>query len=189
MGEEMTAASALPGLVALKIAERADEYDRVALALVCTAFRDAVAQVVKKAGTEAALVTNLRRRRLLERAPRFTLGWFKWVHGWPERKEGAASYSVGERPGLYDSDLMGLAGFQGSVEALEWLRDQGIPLDARMWESGRMAAMGGHVDALVWLRDEGYNLSHRGSARAFAEEGGHAEVLRWLRRSQVVSHT
>jgi len=188
----------MPTLVLLKVAERLEDYDRIAFASTCTAFRDAIWEVVKgerKEGEEdkKKLVTDLRcgesgrrwsrKLPLLERAPCFSLGWFKWVFGSFDRLEGAAPYrGYGDpkhKQELYDSDLMRLAAFQGSVETMKWLREQGIRLDFAYGAAGYHAAMGGHIEALEWLRSEGYEFNRMTCAQA--AKGGQLETLEWVR--------
>merc|ERR1711977_154030 len=148
----------MPTLVLLKVAERLEDYDRVAFASTCTAFRDAIWEVVKgerKEGEEdkKKLVTDLRcgasGTPLLERAPCVSLAWFKWVFGSFDRLEGAAPCrGYGDpkhKQELYDSDLMKLAAFQGSIETMKWLRSKGIKLDIESWEDGGRWAAGYHA--------------------------------------------
>ena len=141
----------MPPLVLHKVAERLEHYDKVAFASTCTTFRDAIWEVVKGEREEGEgkrkLVTNLRRQNL--RAPCFSLGWFKWVHG---------SFARGFQRGLQDSDLMQLAAFQGSIETMKWLKSEGIPLETFPFPAGHHAAMGGQIEMLEWLRSEGYEF-------------------------------
>merc|ERR1712193_248247 len=188
----------MPTLVLLKVAERLEDYDRIAFASTCAAFRDAIWEGVKgerKEGEEdkKKLVTDLRcgesgrrwsrKLPLLERAPCFSLGWFKWVFGSFDRLEGAAPYrGYGDpkhKQELNDSDLMRLAAFQGSVETMKWLREQGIRLDFAYGAAGYHAAMGGHIEALEWLRSEGYEFNRMTCAKA--AKAGHLDVLKWMR--------
>ena len=127
----------------------------------------------RKEGEERKkLVTNLGDDKLVSKAPCFSLDWFKWIYGSFDRREGAASYRGNKEQELYDSDLMRLAAFQGSVETMKWLREQGIRLDFAYWLAGYHAAMGGHIEALEWLRSEGCELN-KSALCAGAAEGGH----------------
>ena len=133
----------MPPLVLLKIAEHLEHYDRIAFASTCTAFRDAIWEVAegeRKEGEEdkKKLVTNLTKAKLLERPPCFSLLWFKWVHRSFERQDKE----------LNDSDLLELAAFQGSVDALQYLKASGVALDVRYWWCGRKAAEGGQKETL-----------------------------------------
>ena len=110
-GEKKKSLATMPSLVLRKVAERLEDYDRIAFASTCTAFRDAIWEVAegeRKEGEEdkKKLVTNLTKAKLLERPPCFSLLWFKWVHRSFERQDKE----------LNDSDLLELAAFQGSVE-------------------------------------------------------------------------
>jgi len=179
----------MPPLVLVEVAERLEQYDRVAFASTCTAFRQAIADAESRTEKERRqkkmLVTDLTKAKLLSKAPCFSLDWFKWVHGSFDRREGAAPYrfvdqSPGERRALYDSDLMMLAAFQGSMETLKWLRSRGMPLDIKDWKCGCRAAAGGHIELLEWLRSEGYVFSEVTSTWAAA--AGKLETVKWLRR-------
>lgn len=174
----------MPPLVLHKVAERLDDYDRIAFASTCTAFRDAIVEVVNKEGKECKgkrkLVTNLGWRKLEEKAPCYSLDWFKWVYRSFDRQEGEARHRGGQdepRQDLYDYDLIRVAAFQGSIETMKWLRSQGIPLDTFSFTADRSAAMGGQIEALKWLRSEGYEFDLGTSDSAAF--GGQLETLKW----------
>jgi len=80
---------------------------------------------------------------------------------------------------LYDSDLMTLACFQGSLEALKWLRSQGMLVQFEYLDHSLTAAMQGHINVLDWLRSKGYEFDS--GACQGAAEGGQLETLKWLR--------
>merc|ERR1711977_664707 len=148
----------MPPLVLAKVAERLEHYDRIAFASTCTTFCDAIFEVVNKEREEGEgkrkVVTNLRNFKLVSKAPCFSLDWFKWVHGSFDRREGVAWRGGEDKQKLYDSDLMKLAAFQGSVETMKWLRslDPPCPWDRHSCLS---AASGGHLEVLKWLKREG----------------------------------
>ena len=174
----------MPPLVLHKVAERLEHYDKVAFASTCTTFRDAIWEVVKGEREEGEgkrkLVTNLRRQNL--RAPCFSLGWFKWVHGSFDRREGAEPTFCDKgfqypRKDLYDSDLMKVAAFQGSIETMEWLRSKGIPLEIGEWDAAKAAAHGGQIKVLEWLISEGFKFDLGTSDSAAS--GGQLATLKW----------
>ena len=159
----------MPPLVLHKVAERLDDYDRIAFASTCTAFRDAILEVVKGERKDSEenmkkFVMNLRTENFIRFPPCFSLDWFKWVHRSFDRRKGVAPAPEDPlrndkpRQDLYDCDLMGLAAFQGSIEAMKWLRSQGVPLDIDHWAAGPQAATGGQIEVLKWLRSEGFRF-------------------------------
>ena len=81
VGESKNNLATMPTLVLLKVAERLDDYDRIAFASTCTTFSDAIEEVNKegKEGEERKklLVTVMGNNKLLKKAPCFTLDWFK----------------------------------------------------------------------------------------------------------------
>ena len=187
-------AARLPALALLKVAERVDEYDRFAFSLTCKAFRDAIREVLnpkKKAGEtgatsdegkeKKALVSNLQTERLEEKTTSYSLDWFKWAYGLPERRDGLAPWNRyrNAMPDVYDSELLLLAAFQGSLEALKWLMSKGAPLLVRNWASGKRAAWGGNIEVLEFLRSEGYEFNQW--TCYYAARGGQIETLAWLR--------
>merc|ERR1711981_201463 len=184
--------AAMPPLVLLKVAERLERYDRIAFALTCTSFRDAIWEVVKRTRWGELLTDLSHYRSLSEKPTTYTLEWFKWVYGSFEREEGWEPWSIcGEdiiAPVnlISNSQLMKLAAFQGSIEAMEWLRNQGLPLSFPgysrnyTWNYTVVTAKGGSIEALQWLRSEGCEFDKR--ACRGAAQGGHFETLKWLRK-------
>lgn len=176
--------AAMPSLVLLQIAERLEHYDRIAFSSTCRAFREGIEEVVKRERKEGEedkkkkLVTDLRNQNLLKKAPCYTLDWFKWVHRSFDRRKGAAPMRR-RSSSIYDSDLMELAAFQGSLETVEWLRAQGIELSIGNWACGCRAAAGGQIEALEWLRSEGYKFA--GITASQAALAGNLDTLKWLR--------
>ena len=163
-----------------------EHYDRVAFASTCTTFRDAIWEVVKGEREEGKerkhLVTNLRKRKLVEKASCFILDWFEWVHGPFDRREGDPPTFRDKgfqypRKDLYDSDLMKVAAFQGSIETMEWLRSKGIPLDIGEWDAAKAAAHGGQIKVLEWLISEGFKFDLGTSDSAAS--GGQLATLKW----------
>lgn len=166
----------MPPLVLHKVAEHLEQYDRIAFASTCKAFREAIEAALNHEGRRKKLVTSLWFKTLQAKSPRFSLGWFKWAHGSFDRREGVAPGRVGvPTHQLFDSDLMELASCQGSVEALRWLRSQGIPLDRDSYR----AAMGGHTSLLEYLRSEGEDFGM--DTCHSAAFGGQLDTLKWLR--------
>ena len=116
------------------------------------------------------MTTDLRYSNVMQKAPCFTVDWFKWVHG-------SFGKGKGMRPGRIDNNyLMELAATQGCIESLKWLRDQGVPV---LQDCGHRAAEGGHTEVLEWLRSKGYTFSVYTSSAA--AKGGKLETLKWLR--------
>ena len=172
----------LPTEVWLTITEQVSQHDRLALSLTCKSFRRAVLKTYP--GGEHK--TDLGDVRLMRSSPSFGLGWFQWVWGSFDRRRGEAPDFTYEGESLtyfYDSNLMFLAGFQGSIGVIRWLSEtKGIPLDTKGWRGALGAALGGRRAALEWFQGEGYKFSP--STCTWAAYGGRLDLLRWLRTSE-----
>ncbi|UPR00456.1 hypothetical protein HOP50_05g37710 [Chloropicon primus] len=187
--EAKHALEVLPGNAWLLIFKKLSSYDHVAFASTCNTFLEVASPEKKKKKKKKkkalSLRTDLTNKTLFNQMPCFSLSWFQWVfHSFKRKKGEPQRWGRGKYyDHLYDSDLMQLAAFQGSIKAIKWLRSQGgIPLDIKGKDheiaapSG--AAAGGHIDVLEWLRSEGCGFD-RWTCRG-AAMGGHLDVLQWL---------
>ncbi|QDZ18969.1 Rpc34 subunit of RNA polymerase [Chloropicon primus] len=187
----------LPEWAWLLVMKKLSSYDRIAFALTCRAFLEAVTTTTTATANpelkkKVALKTDLETERLFKEMPCFSLGWFQWVSRSFKRKKKTPGKLRDSKPSshlgkyydhLYDSDLMFLAAFQGSKKVMQWLVSQGIPLNLNREYHGVVAATGaaagGHIELLEWLRSEGCGFHERTCAAA--AEGGHLDVLQWAR--------
>lgn len=160
-------------------------------------FREVVEKVTKKnlAATWSSLerlikltaskkiVTDLRGRRVMEKAPCFTLGWYQFVFGLPERRRIWQEPEVRDPQEISDLVLMATAGYQGSIQALEWLLDQGVSHRDVLLSVPTTAALGGHVEVYEWLLSttEGWDFGDPFRLTAIAASLGHVELLAFLR--------
>ena len=108
---------------------------------------------------------------------------YKWAYGLREIRfhvrPNREKCGWGKATHFYSYDLVNLASFQGSLEALQWLSSQGVPLDNGEWECGERAALGGHIEVLEWLRSKGYRFKEK--TMECAAEGGCLDATRRLR--------
>jgi len=185
-------ASDLPWEVLCVVAGKLEPYDRLAFGLTCKTFLEAVkaanpleCTLKKKVITQ----TDLRKDRMSELRPSFTLGWYKWMWSSFDRREGSRCWQRVEehfnRTYLnhwYEYDLLYVASFQGNLNAVKWLVSQGIPLSARNASRASLsgAAGGGHIAVLEWLKGE-KDLAWNWRTCCEAARGGHLDVLKWLR--------
>jgi len=112
------------------------------------------------------------------------VAWFKWVYGSSDRREGVApSWRLGAPfQEIYDSDLMKVAAFLGSLEAIEWMTSQGTALeDTLMKHCGNGAACGGHREILEWLRTEGGYEYDAGTMHGAVFGVRPLQTVKWLR--------
>ena len=104
---------------------------------------------------------------LLKGASLETLKWMKemgcsfepvWVHTPSQIFEGAA--------------------WEGDIEVLKWLRENGLTWNERALD---YAATAGNLEALKWFYSTIPEFGEDSMCYTFAAEGGHLEVLKWLK--------
>ncbi|QDZ23409.1 hypothetical protein HOP50_10g59480 [Chloropicon primus] len=183
--EGKDALEVLPGSAWLRIGSLVEPYDRLAFGLTCRTFLEAVRtreENFKEKGKDSLLRTDLRRERMFERLPRFTLGWYKWVSASFKRKRGRRFLcDLGKyKTYLSDCDLLFTATFQGSVDATRWLVSQGVPLRVDKWKCCEGAEFGGNIELLSLFKSEGHAFESLSYARA--AYGGNLEAIKWLRK-------
>ena len=113
--------------------------------------------------SSSSLPLDFRREKLLSKGSHsFSLDWFKWVYETFDRREGPppGNGRTELEEAIYDCDLVRLAAFQGSLEALRWLRSRDPP---SFWDERAcsFSAFGGQLEVLQWLRKEGCPWSAR----------------------------
>ena len=154
----------LPSLALLKVAEHLDDFDRVAFASTCKTFHQANKDVLVARGrwgipTSSCWMTSFKQRKVKFQGAEiaYTLDWYKWAYDLPTCYFGATKKRT-ERTcyTFYNTDLLLLAAFQGSFEAIIWLINgkHFCPIGARDWECIQRAQMGNHVGLCRWLKQE-----------------------------------
>ncbi|QDZ23743.1 F-box domain-containing protein [Chloropicon primus] len=174
----------VPDEVWFVVARHLNPQDRIAFALTCRTFLEAVrAASPKTEGEKVVLKTHLEDWMS---TPCFSLSWFQWVFRSFKRRKGTrqliARGALSKHDNHFcDSDLMYLAAFQGSKEVIEWLVSQGVRLDIKQCDVGVAtgAASGGHLELLKWLKGKGCKFHGRTCLHAARE--GRLHVLQWLR--------
>merc|ERR1711968_312527 len=186
----------LPHGVLVSIARNLERYDHLAFALTCREFLDVQREVCKDEQKGNAITTHLDAVTLFAIRPSFSRSWFRWIfenfrgRGTSPRSPLGKNYGELSKK-LYDNEIMHLAGFQGDLETIAWLQDQGVPLDIEGWRWAKdqgcelyathmsRAALGGHIEMIEWLRQE-FKLEMTAQIPRFAAQAGRLETIKYL---------
>ena len=101
---------------------------------------------------------------------------------------GMASQRYGAKVNKNDPALVFAAAQEGRVDALKWLKEKGVDVNAKGHADVtpmQRAAWGGHVEAMQWLKEQGadVNAGDIGGETPMhcATWGGHVDAMKWLK--------